>query len=99
MFFMVSPAAGTTFDMKPMTGGKIRRPSFITACRYGRFLASESVIGEERVEEVISVRSFWRTAGDVMMERSVARMAVAEVSEPATIWRRVSVWASLYVRP
>lgn len=68
---IVSPPGGTTFDMRPVTGGKIRKPSLITACRYGNALASESWIGDDIEQEVealeISARSLERTCGLVIM--------------------------------
>lgn len=81
----MSPPGGTVFDMNPVTGGKIRIPSRITAWRYGSLRASESVIGLEMLAERSSERRAASTRGNVAMYRRVARMAVAEVSEPATL--------------
>lgn len=70
-------------------GGQIRRPSLMQAWRYGRSLASASVIGNEiRLWDSaasISEMSLAYTRGLLMIWSSVARTAVAVVSEPATL--------------
>jgi hypothetical protein len=63
----------------------MRSPSLITACRYGKFLASASEMGDESVASEISARSFARMRGVVIMYRKVVRIAVAVVSEPAIL--------------
>jgi len=85
MPFIVSPSGGTFLAIRPTAGGQIRSPSLITACRYGRVLASTSEMGDDSVASEISARSFVRTRGVVMMYRKVVRIAVAVVSEPAIL--------------
>ena len=58
MLLKVSPPIGTVFELRPVTGGQRRRPSFITAWRYGMAFASDSLIGEEGVWAEISSRNF-----------------------------------------
>lgn len=45
---MVSPSGGTTRSRREVMGGKIRRPSFMHAWRYGSFVASCACAGDER---------------------------------------------------
>jgi hypothetical protein len=79
-----SPPFGISFGRSPVIGGKILSPSLITACRYGNFRASSSVIGFDIGEE-ISARRVERMWGLVTMWSSVERMVVAEVSAPAKL--------------
>ncbi len=57
------PSFRTSLNMRPVTGGWIRRPSLLTAWRYGIFLTSESLTGFEIEELEISSRSFESTHG------------------------------------
>ena len=70
-------------------GGQYRIPSMITACRYGNFLASASVmIAPEAAASVLSIslRSLAYMCGEAIMWRRVTRIVVAVVSEPATLF-------------
>lgn len=86
---IVSPPGLTTLGSRPVMGGWIRRPSLITACTYGKVLDSAEVIGEEIVPfdmaVWISETMVLYTRGVLMTWSMVARMAVAVVSDPATL--------------
>lgn len=82
---IMSPSGGTSLDKSPGIGGKIRRPSLMTACRYGRFRASESLIGDEILALENSARSFAAVRGCMIRCNSVVRIVVAVVSEPAVL--------------
>ena len=57
----------------------------MTACRYGRFRASESLIGDEILALENSARSFAAVRGCMIRCNSVVRIVVAVVSEPAVL--------------
>ena len=57
----------------------------MTACRYGRFRASESLIGDEILALENSARSFATVRGCMIRCNSVVRIVVAVVSEPAVL--------------
>jgi len=84
---IVSPSGGTTFGRRPPEGGLMRRPSWMTACRYGSWRASDSwTTGLEilpaRTASSISACRRAYTRGEVMTWSIMARMAEAVVSEP-----------------
>lgn len=84
-----SPSGGTIMSNVPVTGGKILRLSLIQACRYGKALASESLIGLEMLPAatapLISAVKRQSTLGVVVKKRIVALIAAAEVSDPANL--------------
>ena len=91
----VSPSGGTTLSTSPETGGHSLRPSLIQACRYGNALASESWIGLEILPlctpSSISALKRQSALDVVIKKRIVTLIAVAVVSDPANLFRSLSV--------
>ena len=83
---MLTTPGGASFRKSPVTGGKIRRPSFITSWRYGRLRASASVVGFDTVAWDISLISIACTCALVTIYKRVARIACADVSDPTILW-------------
>ena len=106
--FNVSPSGGTLLQNSPVVGGNNLKPFLIQACRYGKALASESLIGLEMVPLIIpssiSALRRQRALGVVVKKRMVALMVFVDgisimskilLYFPASVLSRDWLWSSV----